>query len=81
MVCHGSTKCSPYELVYGHEVVLPWEINLESCRILQQDKLIANDYKNLMLDNLDDLNFHRLKALENIRANKIKIAKFYNQKV
>ena len=34
-----------------------------------------------MLDNLDDLNFHRLKALENIRANKIKIAKFYNQKV
>jgi len=34
-----------------------------------------------MLDNLDDLNFYRLKALENIRANKIRIAKFYNQKV
>jgi hypothetical protein len=34
-----------------------------------------------MMDNLDDLNFHRLKALENIRAKKIKIAKFYNQKV
>jgi len=34
-----------------------------------------------MLDNLDDLNFHRLKALENIRANKIRIAKFYNKKV
>jgi hypothetical protein len=34
-----------------------------------------------MLDNLDDLNFHRLKALENIRANKIRITKFYNQKV
>jgi len=34
-----------------------------------------------MMDNLDDLNFHQLKALENIKANKIKIAKFYNQKV
>jgi hypothetical protein len=34
-----------------------------------------------MLDNLYDSNFHRLKALENIRANKIRIAKFYNQKV
>ena len=34
-----------------------------------------------MFDNLDDLNFHRLKALENIRANKIRIAKFYNEKV
>jgi hypothetical protein len=34
-----------------------------------------------MLDNLDDLIFHRLKALKNIIANKIRIAKFYNQKV
>ena len=23
MACHGSTNCSPYELVYGHEAVLP----------------------------------------------------------
>ena len=81
MTCHGSTKCSPYELIYGHEAVLPWEISLGSRRISQQDKLIVHDYKNLMLDNLDDLNFHRLKALENIRANKIRIAKFYNKKV
>ena len=78
MACHESTKCSPYELVYGYEAVLPWEISLGSPR---EDKLIANDYRNLMLDNLDNLNFHRLKALENIRANKIRIAKFYNQKV
>jgi hypothetical protein len=34
-----------------------------------------------MLDDLDDLNFYRQKALENIKANKIRIAKFYNQKV
>ena len=26
MACHGSIKSSPYELVYGHNVVLPWEI-------------------------------------------------------
>jgi hypothetical protein len=31
-----------------------------------------------MLDNLDDLNYHWLKALENIKDHKIKIAKFYN---
>jgi hypothetical protein len=46
----------------------------------QQDKIIADDYKNLMLDNLDDLNFHWLKALENIRANKIRIVKFIIRK-
>ena len=26
MAFHGSIKSSPYELVYGHNVVLPWEI-------------------------------------------------------
>jgi hypothetical protein len=63
MSCHGSTKCSPYELVYGHEAVLPWEINISSRRVLHQDELRADDYKNLMMDILDDLNLHRLKAL------------------
>ncbi|KAA3452374.1 Transposon Ty3-I Gag-Pol polyprotein [Gossypium australe] len=26
MAPHGSTKTSPYELVYGHHAVLPWEV-------------------------------------------------------
>ena len=56
--------------------MLPYEINIGSRRVSQQDELIVDDYKNLMLDNLDDLNFHWLKALENIKAHKIKIAKF-----
>jgi hypothetical protein len=30
MACHGSTKCSPYELVYGQKAILPWEINISS---------------------------------------------------
>ena len=29
MACHGSIKSSPYELVYGHNAVLPWEIELD----------------------------------------------------
>jgi hypothetical protein len=81
MAYHGATKCSPYELVYGHEAVLPWEIKISSRRVLQQDELKADDYKSLMMDNLDDLNFHRLKALENIEAQKLRVAKYYNRKV
>jgi transposase InsO family protein len=30
MVPHGATKTSPYELVYGHHAVLPWEMQLDS---------------------------------------------------
>ena len=30
MACHGSTKVSPYQLVYGHDAVLPWEVKTGS---------------------------------------------------
>jgi transposase InsO family protein len=33
MSCHGATKVSPYQLVYGHEAVLPWETRLGSRRV------------------------------------------------
>ena len=34
MACHGATKVSPYHLVYGYEVVLPWELKLDSRRVM-----------------------------------------------
>ena len=34
-----------------------------------------------MIDDLEDLSCHRLRALENIEANKLRIAKYYNKKV
>jgi hypothetical protein len=30
MACHGATKISPYQLVYGHEAILPWELRTSS---------------------------------------------------
>ena len=46
-----------------------------------QNDLLAEVYKNLMIDDLEDLSCHRLRALENIEANKLRIAKYYNKKV
>jgi hypothetical protein len=66
MACHGSTKSLPYELVYRHNVVLPWEIQTGSRHVTLQNDLIANVYKNLLMDDLEELNCHRLHALENI---------------
>ena len=34
-----------------------------------------------MIDDLEDLSCHRLRALENIEANKLRIARYYNKKV
>ena len=81
MACHGSVKTSPYELVYGHNAVLPWEVWTGSRRVTLQNDLSAEVYKNLMMDDLEDLSCHRLHALENIKANKLRIVKYYNKKV
>jgi transposase len=41
---HGDVKVTPFELVYGQEVVLPVEINLQTYRVVHQDELLAEEY-------------------------------------
>ena len=53
MSCHGATKVSPYQLVYGHEAVLPWETRLGSRWVTFQDHLTAEEYATLMKDELE----------------------------
>jgi hypothetical protein len=81
MAPHGATKTSPYELVYGHHAVLPWEIQLDSRRVVLQKDLSSRDYSGLMMDELEDLHMICLRALENIEKNKLRVAKYYNKKV
>jgi len=73
MSCHGATKVSPYQLVYGHEAILPWETQLGSRRVTFQDQLTVENYTTLMNDELEDLAGHRLNALINIEANKARV--------
>jgi hypothetical protein len=81
MACHGAIQVPPYQLVYGHEAVLPWETNIGSRRIALQDDLTADEYHNLMVDELDDLAHVRLRALEKIKHDKDRVARHYNKKV
>jgi hypothetical protein len=79
--CHGATKTSPYHLVYGQEVVLPWEITAGSRRVEFQNNLTAEQHAALMNDNVEDLTELRLWSLEKIRGNKAKVSCTYNKKV
>ena len=81
MACHGATKVSPHQLVYGHEAVLPWELKLDSRRITFQNQLTTDEYSTLMKDELQDLAAHRLKALANVEANKARVGRWYDKKV
>jgi hypothetical protein len=71
MAPHGATQTCPYELVYGHHAVLPWEMQSDSRRIKLQKDLSSKNYSDLMIDELEDLHMIRLRALENIEKNKM----------
>jgi hypothetical protein len=75
MACHGAIKVTPYQLVYGHDAVLPWEIKTGSRWIFSQDQLTADDYDILMKDKLEDVAGHRLRALVSIEENKKRVAR------
>jgi hypothetical protein len=74
-------KVTLFELVYGQEVVLPVEVSLQNLRITGRDYLLANEYTGLMMDKVDEDPKSRLKALEEIEKEKVKIAKAYNKRV
>jgi hypothetical protein len=78
---HGATKVTPFELVYGQEVVLPVEINLDAYRLAKQNNLSAVVYHDLMMDNIDAVTDVRLKSLKEIEKDKARVAKAYNKKV
>jgi hypothetical protein len=78
---HGTTKVTPFEPVYGQEVVLPIEVSLQNLRITGQDYLSAKEYTELMMDKIDEAPKCRLKAVEEIEKEKVKIVKAYNKRV
>ena len=81
MACHGATKVSPYQLVYGHDAVLPWDLKMGSRRVTFQDQLTTDEYSALMKDGLKDSASHRLNALINVETNKARVARWYDKKV
>jgi len=45
----GATGCTPYQLVYGHDVILPMEINAHSARIARQYELQVDNHLQVMV--------------------------------
>jgi dihydroneopterin aldolase len=68
---HGATKVTPFELVYGQEVVLPVELNLAAYRLAKQNELSTIDYHDAMMDTIDEVTDKRLQALKEIDKDKI----------
>jgi len=76
-----STKTTHFRLTFGHDVVLPAEIRLQTTRVQRQYEILVDHYWNMVLDELVDLDEERLRALDILTRQKEKIAKSYNKKV
>ncbi|XP_052110376.1 uncharacterized protein LOC127741622 [Arachis duranensis] len=77
----GSTKTSPYKLVYGHDEMLPLEINLNTLRVSKHNDFPVDDYWNVVFDELNELDSERILALDNIIRQKESIARSYNRRI
>ena len=72
---------TPFELVYGQEAILPVEVNLAALRFARQNDLSAEDYHDLIMDNMDEVANKWMIALKDIEKEKLRVAKSYNKKV
>jgi hypothetical protein len=57
------------------------EINLQAGRVMYQDKLSDEEYRDHMMDGVDDLQEHHLEALREIEKENLQVARAYNQNV
>ncbi|KAK1653499.1 hypothetical protein QYE76_071304 [Lolium multiflorum] len=80
-VVSWSNQNHPYQLVYGQEAVLPWEVKAGSRRVTFQNDLTAEEYAALISYSIEDATELRLWSLEKIKENKAKVARAYNKKV
>ncbi|XP_043693025.1 uncharacterized protein LOC122643473 [Telopea speciosissima] len=76
-----STGTTPFALTYGHDPVLPMEISVRSARVAYQQGMTPAAYKEAMLTELEDLDEERFMALDQILAQKARVAALYNQRV
>ncbi|XP_050369176.1 uncharacterized protein LOC126787313 [Argentina anserina] len=74
------TGTTPYALMYGHDEILPIEINVQSLRVREQHQLIDEDYVQAMYQEHEDLDSRWMEALDSLIAENKKIARLYDKR-
>ncbi|KAM2372831.1 hypothetical protein ACFX1X_047515 [Malus domestica] len=75
------TGTTPYALTYGHDVMLPVELSVNSLRVIEQSSLSSAEYTQTMLQELKDLEEDRLDAYNLLMEQKKIADRVYNQRV
>ncbi|KAK9714986.1 hypothetical protein RND81_06G135700 [Saponaria officinalis] len=76
-----ATDCTPYELVYGHEAILPVEVNVRTIRVNGQRYMTAEAYQEAMSIMNLDVEAKRKQALSSLIKQKRLMVETYNKRV
>ena len=56
------TRATPYSLIYGSEVVLPIEVEIQSLRVLVETKVLEEDWAKVRYEQLTLIDEKRARA-------------------
>ncbi|KAK9713345.1 hypothetical protein RND81_06G021400 [Saponaria officinalis] len=73
--------CTPYELVYGHEAILPVEVNVRTIRVNGQRCMTVEAYQEAMSIMNLDVEARREQALNSLIKQKKLMVETYNKRV
>ncbi|XP_062003261.1 uncharacterized protein LOC133720801 [Rosa rugosa] len=74
------TAATPYALMFGHDAILPLEVNVQSLRVQEQHHLIGEDYVQAMWQEHEDLSTKHLEALDSLIMEKQRVALAYDKR-
>ncbi|XP_073019398.1 uncharacterized protein [Primulina eburnea] len=72
---------STFSLTFGHDAVLPLEINVPSMRVAKQNELSLEHYNEAMIMELKELDELRIQAYNALLLQKQKVARIYNKRI
>jgi hypothetical protein len=76
-----STGMTHYSLVYGGEAVLPLEVQITSLRVAIHEKLTDDEAAKLHLNELDNAEEKRLRALQNLEAYQARMTRAFDKRL
>ena len=78
---HTSTRAIPFSLVYGIEVVLPFEVEVRSLRILAESGLEESKWAQVCFDRLNLIEGKRLATMSHGRLYQSRVKNVFDKKV
>jgi hypothetical protein len=76
-----STGCTPFQLVYGQEAILPTQMELSSLRLMLQIEELNSSDVSQRINALLALEEKRMFALDNIKGRQHIVKKYFNKSV